>query len=255
MTDDERFEQFLRENSADYESPRGDVPRDDMWNAIRTQCGTGASVPMFHRSAARRWAYVGMAATLLLGVGIGRHVYRSQPAPVPGVVAVTPSPTSPADVPQAQPIDVPASAVPVSPSASANGGSRAANGASAAANGASTATNGAYTIASDRHLQAVQVLLTSFNTEAADTRSDSIVATWARGLLTNTRLLLDSPAARDPQRARLLQDLEVILVQLVQRSPGAAAADRSDVERTLEKTQIISRLRSALPAGLPSGTD
>jgi hypothetical protein len=88
-----------------------------------------------------------------------------------------------------------------------------------------------------------------------DARSDSIVATWARGLLTNTRLLLDSPAARDPQRARLLQDLELILVQIVQRSPSGAAAGRSVVERTLERTQIIPRLRSALPAGLPSGTD
>ncbi|MHB1095590.1 MAG: hypothetical protein ACYC3F_05405 [Gemmatimonadaceae bacterium] len=248
MTDDERFEQFLRENSADYESPRGEVPRDDMWAAIQTQRGTGAAVPMFHRTAARRWAYVGMAGTLMLGVGIGRYAYRTQPAPAPAVVAATLSPTSPIDAPQAKPIDAPASVVPVSPSAPVNGGSRAANGASAE-------SNGAYIVASDRHLQAVQVLLTSYSTENADTRSDSLVASWARGLLTNTRLLLDSPAARDPQRARLLQDLEVVLVQLVQRSPGAAVADRVDVERTLERTQIIPRLRSALPAGLPSGTD
>lgn len=241
MTDDERFEQFLRENSADYESPRGEVPRDEMWKAIQAQRGTGASVPMFQRTAARRWAWVGMAATLLIGVGIGRYAYRNQPEPQPGVVATTPSTMSRGDAPQATPLDTPDAVVHDSPAAPANG--------------AGSANNGAYAVASDRHLQAVQVLLTSFSTENADTRSDSLVATWARGLLTNTRLLLDSPAARDPQRARLLQDLEVILVQLVQRSPGAAAADRSDVERTLEKTQIIPRLRSALPAGLPSGTD
>lgn len=246
MTDDERFNQFLREASADYESPRGEVPRDDMWAAIQAQRGTGAAVPMFQRTAARRWAYIGMAATLLIGVGIGRYAYRSQPESQPGVVASAPSvsapsTSAPSDAPQGQPLDAPATVSPASPAAPANG--------------TSSANNGAYAVASDRHLQAVQVLLTSFSTENADTRSDSLVATWARGLLTNTRLLLDSPAARDPQRARLLQDLEVILVQLVQRSPGAAAADRSDVERTLEKTQIIPRLRSALPAGLPSGTD
>jgi hypothetical protein len=248
MTDDERFEQFLRDNSADYRSPRGEVPRDDMWKAIQTQRGTGATVPMFHRTAARRWAYVGMAATLLIGVGIGRYAYRVQGEPLPGAVAAAPSLTSPVDAPRAMPLDAPASSTPVVPPASASG-------APSTTNGTPFTTNGAYAVASARHLQAVQVLLTSYSTEAADTRSDSIVATWARGLLTNTRLLLDSPAARDPQRARLLQDLEVILVQLVQRSPGAAAADRSDVERTLEKTQIIPRLRSALPAGLPSGTD
>lgn len=248
MTDDERFNQFLREHSADYEAPRGEVPRDEMWAAIQAQRGTGAAVPMFQRTAARRWACIGMAATLLIGVGIGRYASRNQPQ-APAAVTAAPSSTSPAAAPQAQPLDSPASVVSVSPSAPANSASPAGS------NGATTAANGAYSIASDRHLQAVQVLLTSFSTENADTRSDSLVAAWARGLLTNTRLLLDSPAARDPQRARLLQDLEVILVQLVQRSPGAAAADRSDVERTLEKTQIIPRLRSALPAGLPSGTD
>ena len=196
---------------------------------------------MFHRTAARRWAWIGMAATLLIGVGIGRYAYRTQPASAPTVVAATQSPTVPVDAPQAKPLDARVSVVPNSPAASANG--------------ASSSTNGAYAVASDRHLQAVQVLLTSYSTDNADTRSDSLVAAWARGLLTNTRLLLDSPAARDPQRARLLQDLEVVLVQLVQRSPGAAVADRVDVERTLERTQIIPRLRSALPAGLPSGTD
>jgi hypothetical protein len=244
MTDDERFEQFLRENSADYEAPRGEVPRDEMWAAIQTVRGTGASVPMFQRTAARRWAWIGMAATLLIGVGIGRYAYRNQPAPT--VAANAPAISPPADAPQTNPVNAPTQAVPAVPSSAPANRAAPANGSS---------SNGAYVVASDRHLQAVQVLLTSFSTENADTRSDSLVAVWARGLLTNTRLLLDSPAARDPQRARLLQDLEVVLVQLVQRSPGAAVADRSDVERTIQKTQIIPRLRSALPAGLPSGTD
>ncbi|MBA4072971.1 MAG: hypothetical protein C0497_14200 [Gemmatimonas sp.] len=241
MTDEERFEQFLRDASADYESPRGEVPRDEMWAAIQAERGTGASVPMFQRTAARRWAWIGMAATLLIGVGIGRYASRGEPEAQPGVVATAPSATSTGDAPQGQPLDAPETVAPDSPAAPANS--------------APSTTNSAYAVASDRHLQAVQVLLTSFSTENADTRSDSLVAAWARGLLTNTRLLLDSPAARDSQRARLLQDLEVILVQLVQRSPDAAAADRSDVERTLQKTQIIPRLRSAFPAGLPSGTD
>ena len=247
MTDDERFEQFLREAAADYESPRGEVPRDEMWNAIQAQRGADASAPAVRRAAARRWAWIGMAATLLIGVGIGRYAYRSQPVPLPGVVATTPSLSSPADAPQMKPLDAPASDVPATPASAPAITAPSANGASPA--------NGAYAVASARHLQAVQVLLTSYSTENADTRSDSLVAAWARGLLSNTRLLLDSPAARDPQRARLLQDLEVILVQLVQRSPSGAASDRSDVERTLQKTQMIPRLRSALPAGLPSGTD
>ena len=106
-----------------------------------------------------------------------------------------------------------------------------------------------------QHLADVEALLTSYAASPADTRSDFLLGSWAKSLLSNTRLLLDSPAARDPVRARLLADLEVILVQLVQRSPGSDAEERSAVERTLKKNQLIPRLRSAVPAGLHSGTD
>ena len=42
---------------------------------------------------------------------------------------------------------------------------------------------------------------------------------------------------------KLLEDLETVLVQLVQRS-GRAAEDRDMLDRTLEKTQLLTRLRS-----------
>jgi hypothetical protein len=112
-----------------------------------------------------------------------------------------------------------------------------------------------YTLVATRHLADVEALLSSYAASPADARADSALATWAKSLLSNTRLLLDSPAARDPVRARLLADLEVILVQLVQRSPGGNAEEHSSVDRTLNKTQIIPRLRSAVPAGLRNGTD
>jgi len=112
-----------------------------------------------------------------------------------------------------------------------------------------------YSLVATRHLADVEAMLTSYSASGSDTRSDTLLARWAKDLLSNTRLLLDSPAARDPSRARLLQDLEVILVQLVQRSPGGDADERSAVERTLNKTQLIPRLRSAVPASLHNGTD
>jgi hypothetical protein len=62
-------------------------------------------------------------------------------------------------------------------------------------------------------------------------------------MLTNTRLLLDSPAGDDPVRRRLLEDLETVLVQLLQRT-GGAVDERALIERTLERTQLLSRLRS-----------
>jgi hypothetical protein len=47
----------------------------------------------------------------------------------------------------------------------------------------------------------------------------------------------------------LLQDLELVLVQMVQRSPAAAAGEeRAHIDRSLDRTQVLTRLRSALPA-------
>ena len=77
----------------------------------------------------------------------------------------------------------------------------------------------------------------------ADATMDSLTGKWAREMLTNTRLLLDSPAGDDPLRRRLLEDLETVLVQLVQRS-GAATEERALLDRTLERTQLLTRLRT-----------
>jgi hypothetical protein len=83
---------------------------------------------------------------------------------------------------------------------------------------------------------------------------DKQLSAWARDILSNTRLLLDSPAAADPERRRLLQDLELVLVQMVQRSPSAGAGEeRSHIDRSLERTHVLPRLRSALPAGRNNG--
>lgn len=248
MTDDERFEQFLHEAAADYQAPRGETPRDEMWAAIQAARGANAGTtgtlvtplrPAIAHQATRRWMWMGMAATLALGVLIGRYALRTEPAR--DVAASSPSTPN------------------VTPKAPSTAASRAPAVVTTPSNPrralAATPTNTPYSVASARHLQAVQLLLVSFASDSADVRSDSLVSAWARGLLSNTRLLLDSPAARDPQRARLLQDLEVILVQLVQRAPGGDADARSAVERSIQKSQIIPRLRSALPASLQSGTE
>jgi len=108
----------------------------------------------------------------------------------------------------------------------------------------------AYELAEANHLSAAEALLTSFRTRsAADQQQDARLASWARELLSNTRLLLDSPVAADPQRRPLLQDLELLLVQIVQLSPGSTPQDREIVEKTLKQDQLMTRLRTAIPAG------
>ncbi|MHB1313573.1 MAG: hypothetical protein ACYC3L_16265 [Gemmatimonadaceae bacterium] len=251
MTDDERFEQFLRETAADYQSPPSDAPRDEMWTAIRAQ-RTAAPVAARQpgRHVPRRWIWVGMAATLLIGVAVGRFAWHREAAPMVAVVQAVPSSATPAS--PASPASTEAPMVARVPATDV----RRRHDDGAALPGARSTT---YALVATRHLADVEALLTSYAASGSDTRngthSDTLLARWAKDLLSNTRLLLDSPAARDPVRARLLQDLEVILVQLVQRSPGGDADERSAVERTLDKTQLIPRLRSAVPASLQHGTD
>jgi hypothetical protein len=98
-------------------------------------------------------------------------------------------------------------------------------------------------IASREHLQRAEALISVVAATPADAMMDSLTGRWAREMLTNTRLLLDSPAGDDPARRRLLEDLETLLVQLVQRS-GGAVDERYLIDRTLERTQLLTRLRT-----------
>jgi hypothetical protein len=113
----------------------------------------------------------------------------------------------------------------------------------------------AYQLTTVRHLSEAEALLTSFRTRSnADQQMDAQLGAWARQLLSNTRLLLDSPVANDPQRRPLLEDLELILVQIVQLSPGSATQDRDLIEKTLQQEHVLTRLRTAIPAGAQRGS-
>ncbi|MEO8192779.1 MAG: hypothetical protein ABI681_02935 [Gemmatimonadales bacterium] len=110
-----------------------------------------------------------------------------------------------------------------------------------------------YQMATQRHLADAEALLVSFSVGTRDARMDAQFGAWARGLLSNTRLLLDSPAGDDPRRAKLLQDLELVLAQIVQLSPNAAAQDRELIEGSIQQGHVMTRLRSAIPADQPRG--
>jgi hypothetical protein len=76
-------------------------------------------------------------------------------------------------------------------------------------------------------------------------------ARWARDVLSSTRLLLDSPAGRDPQMRMLFSDLELILAQIVQLSgTPLQARERELIEDAMRDRDLLPRIRSAVPAGL-----
>lgn len=231
MSDDEsRFEEFVRREARSYNAPPVVVPREEMWGAIEAQRRKGAKAPggaeeasvRVDEPAARRgrrrvWvtAAVGLAATLALGVGLGRVSVRT---PESTVARVAPS------------------------------------AARAAASAPAASQTGSFDIAAAEHLSRAEALLTTYKGEERSRAGDRAMANWTKDMLSTTRLLMDSPAGEDAATRKLLEDLEVVLVQMVQLPASAGAEDRRMIERTLEHGQLLTRLRTVAPTAVPQGS-
>jgi hypothetical protein len=117
--------------------------------------------------------------------------------------------------------------------------------------GASDGVAATYRVATIQHLGQVEALLTAFRAEPPrDGAAAPALEPWARDLLTSTRLLLDSPAAADPRLGPLLGDLETVLVQIVQLPAARAAEERQIIAQSLDEGDLLTQLRTAVPAGL-----
>jgi hypothetical protein len=287
MIEDDRIDEILRTAASDYNRPPA-TPREEMWTAIqaaRASSGPklrvvsgGVSAPSEGYSARRsfgtQYTWMGMAAAAVLlvatGVGIGRLTHRTSAPLTENPVRVvakareaTPEPPAPTTVEPATPTTgeqpkqrtpeeirnsprivgtraltpLPASRVPV------RNGDGLGNGSG----------SNIYQVATVRHLADAEAMLTSFSLGSRDASMNAQFAGWAKGLLSNTRLLLDSPAGDDPRRAKLLQDLELVLAQIVQLSPNAAAEDRELIQGSIQQGHVMTRLRTAIPASDPRG--
>jgi hypothetical protein len=268
---DERFEEFLQREAKAYNEPAAETPRDAMWEVVskaraarlaarlaaRPEAGAPVTALPTQRPqhAARRYAsWIGMAATLLIGVGIGRFALRTDGLPTAGIRTAS-APTSDSALTPAAAggqVDAPPSA-----QALAMGGTRVVPAVPVATGPARpdvVPTNGVnrmngipattpYSVASQRHMASAEALITVVTATPRDAMMDSLTTKWAREMLSSTRLLLDSPAGDDALRRRLLEDLETLLVQLVQRS-GGAVDERDLIDRTLQRTQLLTRLRT-----------
>ena len=220
----------------EYNRPSDVVPREPMWDAIRARRGASAEVPAQPvlrvergeaagvpaaargiASAPRRWPRWSYAAAAVLVLAAGIGIGRSLQWSQPG-----------------------------------SRGSLV----TVADNGALDTTDAAaFTMAATDHFGQVETLLTWVNA-TPEARRDAQVAAWSRDLLASTRLLLDSPAGKDARRRQLLRDLELVLVQMVQLAPEAAAEDRTVVDDLLRRTTLLlTRLRTSVPAGMAPAHD
>ena len=277
MTED-KFEEFLKKTAQGYNAPPARVPREEMWNAIQAKRAAGPRVVYgggaTYESGQRRfgtrvWLGAAAAAMLLVatGVGIGRWTAAPDAAKVAtslpvGPVVVTPGATAGSESAPAVATGTSTSAPRTAPRGvvERSGGNQSVNENPIRPNQSDVAIrpaspSSAYQLTAVQHLSEAEALLTSFRTRSnTDQQMDAQLGAWARQLLSNTRLLLDSPVANDPQRRPLLQDLELVLVQIVQLSPGSTPQDRELIEKTLKQDHVMTRLRTAIPAGSQRGS-
>ena len=130
---------------------------------------------------------------------------------------------------------------------------RSTPGASTEVASADSATSALYRAAAVQTLVQAEAVLTAYRGAESTTRDPQAMqqaARWARDVLSSTRLLIDSPAGRDPQMRTLFTDLELVLAQIVQLS-GTPLQDgeRDLIDRAMRDRDLLPRLRSAVPAG------
>jgi hypothetical protein len=217
MMQDDELDTVMREARRGYHAPP-EPPLDAMWKSIERQA---FDVPALGTRQTRmlsfRVASLAAAATLMIGVGIGRLSRDSRLGTRDSAV-------------------VTAAVEPRGP------------GAESRQNGPVVATTTAY-------LGETAALLAALHDEARNGRADRQFVTQAGELLTTTRLLLDSPAASNPELRTLLEDLELVLAQIA-RLP-ARRGDKTEIDiitKALEQRDVVPRLRS-VAAGIANSDD
>lgn len=213
MTDDinDRFDDLLHEGMRAYNRPpeQRDMPLEEMWTSIEAQ-----TFPRSHR-VARHTPWMGIAAALVIGVGIGRlSLYAGRGH---SSAATTHLAVASADSTQRRITVSDAPSQPLDPTTS-------------------------------RYLGQAAALLIALPAEANVSAPDQSFAKRANELLLTTRLLLDSPSGSDPAMRNLLEDLELVLVQVVRLEKEHAPTRRTELEliqQALDQHDVIPRLRNA----------
>lgn len=206
---DTRLVQLLRDAAPTYRVPPP-PPLDAMWAHVEAEHFDRPRVlrgaPGWARWARWNGPVAGLAAGLLIGVGVGAALARR--APAPGV----------APLPPVVALDAPVLPSPAAP---------------------------AYRVMTPEYLDETVSLLAALPAQLDGGRPDTRLAAQARDLLSTTRLLLDSPAGHDPEVQSLLDDLELVLAQVV-RLPAVQDAEQTELMiEAIEARRVLPRLRTA----------
>jgi hypothetical protein len=211
MTEDERFEELMRDAAHTYRKPP-QAQFDEMWAKIETahfDSMAPSDTQLRPLSGGKRFAvprWVGIAATLVIGVGIGRASMLMNRTPAAPAAVVKVASTTPRAIP----------------------------------------ANAEYDTETSKYLGQTAALLIALPSEPRPGRADDQYALRANELLSRTRFLIDSPAANDPQMRTLLEDLELVLAQVVRLQSSHNRTELDLINRALEQRDVIPRLRTAV---------
>ena len=201
MTDD-RFDELMRDAAHTYRKP----PEPDfeaMWDVVARE---SFGVANANRRSFRLPRGIGIAATLLLGIGIGRATVSFKGAPKQNTPEIAVAQVARTDsLPEPAP----------------------------------------YSAETSQYLGQTAALLIALPSEVRAGRANEQFLGRAGELLTRTRLMLDSPAANDPNMRNLLEDLELVLAQVVHLENNQNRTELDLISRALEQRDVIPRLRTA----------
>lgn len=254
---DEPFEDVLREAAEDYHRPP-EVPRHEMWQRLQHARAARQQPPQPRRRGfyPLLWAS-GIAAGILVGIGLGQLSIMRRLAPSPAAVAEL-SDARPNDAPSADTATAAAGAL------GNDDGSRAIASVTRPVNvtkrpkhpkatrrstAGEATVPAAYKVTMMEHLGQAEVFLTLFRLSAQRGEKNRLSSMTARQLLATNRLLLDSPIRADTARRALLQDLELVLVRIALLSPASEADDLKRITKVIEQDDVMKRVRNGVPAG------
>jgi hypothetical protein len=214
MKHDERMDELMGRALREIDAPPV-TPREVMWARIQAERAaqvnsgrvgvegepTDGVIEMKRRVRRTTWVPWGaaIAATLLMGIGLGRISTTFMPGPVDTTATAS----------------QPAEEVPT-----------------------------AYRLAATRHLQRTETLLSSLAVDAR-AQGPAEMSTWASELLTDTRLLLSSPAAEDAATRTLLEDLELVLSQIAGIPEARAEQEVQLIQEGINQSDVLLRLHAA----------
>lgn len=265
-------------------------PREEMWSRIEAawqmrrpvpdQVDDAPSGPASHRRRAMVIAGLAIAASLVIGIAIGRRSAEqlrpdaSTTTVAQGVTGAEGEPVSapsgptgsieiqtPGELARAQDPATQAGETRSEPQDAAPGGARltalepqrldtAPGERGGAPANAPSRRDVVIHYATTEYLGRAEALLTTFRTEPD--AGDGEISKWARELLAETRLLMDLPADRDRRTTALLRELEFVLASIAGLGDDAPSGERALVADGLVQRGVLPRLRAAIPSG-PAG--